>query len=228
MTIFPVQIAAMTCASCGNVCDRKSKKRVYCEACAKARRFASSRARKRKLAAELKRQPKPVLYISCASCGCAIQKRTSQHKFCHPCRLESDKISRRQINLRARSNDAARDSAAKYQRERRLKNPKYAMGARMSAAIYQSLRDAKAGRSWEKIVGFTKDELAAHLERQFSRGMSWKNYGEWHIDHIRPISSFNYSSENDAEFRACWSLANLRPLWALENLSKNARRDVLI
>ena len=55
-----------------------------------------------------------------------------------------------------------------------------------------------------------------HIEDNFKNGMSWDNYGEWHIDHIRPISSFPV----DAKPSEVNALSNLRPLWANENISK--------
>ena len=60
-----------------------------------------------------------------------------------------------------------------------------------------------------------------HLEKQFLSGMTWDNYGDWHIDHIIPKSSFKYASFEDPEFRECWSLSNLRPLWGKENIQKS-------
>jgi len=91
-----------------------------------------------------------------------------------------------------------------------------------------SLRGGKAGRTWQSILGFNLDELTLHIERQFEKGMSWKNMGDWHIDHIVPKASFSYASEIDDEFRACWSLTNLRPMWSKENMKKGARRTLLI
>jgi guanylate kinase len=70
-------------------------------------------------------------------------------------------------------------------------------------------------------LGYSIDDLKSHLESQFTEGMSWDNYGEWHIDHIRPESWFNYSSIEDGDFKKCWSLDNLQPMWADENLKKN-------
>jgi len=61
------------------------------------------------------------------------------------------------------------------------------------------------------------------LEQQFLPGMSWDNYGEWHIDHIIPVAVFNYSSVDHIDFSRCWALSNLRPLWAADNLHKNAK-----
>ena len=85
--------------------------------------------------------------------------------------------------------------------------------------------DGKRGRPWPKLLGYTLDDLIRHLERQFRRGMTWANYGaKWHIDHIVPMSAFAFTSAADPEFRACWSLGNLRPLGATENVRKGGRR----
>ncbi len=53
--------------------------------------------------------------------------------------------------------------------------------------------------------------------------MSFENYGEWHIDHVVPASNFSYDSFEDKEFKDCWALSNLQPLWAEENLKKGDR-----
>jgi hypothetical protein len=98
----------------------------------------------------------------------------------------------------------------------------------MHAGIYASLAGRKRGRKWEKLAGYTLDDLIWHLERQFSKGMNWENYGSWHVDHIVPIASFDIQSAEDPAFRVCWALANLRPLWAAENLRKNAKMEFLI
>ena len=65
-----------------------------------------------------------------------------------------------------------------------------------------------------------------HLERQFLRGMTWDNYGEWHIDHIVPVTAFDLT--NDEDLIACFALTNLRPLWAKDNRKKLAQRLYLI
>lgn len=48
--------------------------------------------------------------------------------------------------------------------------------------------------------------------------MSWDNYGEWEIDHIKPCCSFDLSlPENQL---ACFNYQNTRPLWRVDNLDK--------
>lgn len=99
----------------------------------------------------------------------------------------------------------------------------YTFSVAFSANMRNSLKGAKGGRSWEKLVGYSVNDLIDHLESRFHEGMTWDNYGAWHIDHIRPIDSFNYLSPEDEEFRECWALQNLQPLWALENMRKGSK-----
>ena len=71
------------------------------------------------------------------------------------------------------------------------------------------------------ILGYTEEELKNHLEKQFTNDMSWKDFrnGKIHIDHIKPQSLFNLKDIND--IKECWSLDNLQPLWAKDNIRKS-------
>lgn len=93
----------------------------------------------------------------------------------------------------------------------------------MAGQMWAALKGKKAGRKWESLAGYTCDDLMRHLKALFQPGMTWENYGDWHVDHIRPQSSFSYADANDPEFRECWALANLQPLWELDNLRKWAK-----
>jgi len=68
----------------------------------------------------------------------------------------------------------------------------------------------------QEILGYTPGELKEHMEKQFKSNMTWDNYGEWHIDHIVPISSAKTLQEGIELSR----LENLQPLWARENILK--------
>ena len=94
------------------------------------------------------------------------------------------------------------------------------LSASMSGGIYKSLKRKKNNYHWETLVNFTTEQLKNHIENQFVDGMSWENYGEWHIDHIIPVTFFQYNSFNDVEFKMCWRLENLQPLWATDNIRK--------
>jgi len=69
------------------------------------------------------------------------------------------------------------------------------------------------------LIGTNVYQLKSHLESKFTDGMSWENYGEWHIDHITPCSSFDLTDPDQQ--RECFNYTNLQPLWAKDNLSKS-------
>jgi len=91
----------------------------------------------------------------------------------------------------------------------------------MSSGIYRSLKGNKNGRHWESLVDYTLDDLIDWLEFQFEPGMTWDNYGEWHIDHYIPKSYFKFETTDDIDFKICWALKNLRPMWGSENIAKS-------
>jgi transposase len=72
-----------------------------------------------------------------------------------------------------------------------------------------------------KLVGCTGAELCHHIESLFLEGMTWENYGlkGWHIDHIKPLSSFDLRDPD--QIKACFHWTNLQPLWAIDNLRKD-------
>ena len=112
---------------------------------------------------------------------------------------------------------------------RRKKNPKFRLRKVMGTCIRASLLGTdKAGRGWQDLVEYTSEQLKTHLERQFLPWMSWKNYGtKWHIDHIVPLSHFDFQSARDPLFRIAWGLTNLRPLSATKNLKKGGKHEYL-
>jgi hypothetical protein len=101
--------------------------------------------------------------------------------------------------------------------------PRYRLSKLIAHRMRLSLQEGKQGRHWETLVGYTVLDLKAHIESLFLPGMTWDNYGNWHIDHIKPIAAFTFSSSEDAAFQECWALSNLRPLWATDNLKKGAK-----
>lgn len=127
-------------------------------------------------------------------------------------------------------------NARKRERSREVFRAKYGsddfftLRHRMRALLRRSLNAPRGGKRLEQVLGYSLEELREHLERQFTKGMNWERFmkGEIHVDHIVPISAFNPTSIDSDEFRACWALANLRPVWAAENLSKGAKIQTLL
>lgn len=139
----------------------------------------------------------------------------------------SERIIEAQAKRRAADPEPFRQRARRHA-EKLRKTPKGRVDESISASIRNSIvRGSKAGRKWEGLVGYSVDDLIAHLERQFQPGMTWENYGRggWHIDHEIPKVAFNYETPDHIDFRKCWALSNLRPLWELENLKKHSKLD---
>lgn len=74
----------------------------------------------------------------------------------------------------------------------------------------------KPSEGTEKILGCTFNELKSHLESKFVDGMNWDNRGEWHIDHIIPLSS----AKTNEDLIGLSHYSNLQPLWAEDNMKK--------
>lgn len=93
----------------------------------------------------------------------------------------------------------------------------------MSSGMYCSLKGLKKGARWQSLVDFTFEELKIHLEKHFAKGMSWENYGKrgWHVDHIIPVTAFNFEKPTDIDFKRCWTLKNLQPMWEPDNIRKS-------
>jgi len=138
---------------------------------------------------------------------------------CKECRLDYQRTEKGKRSQRKRNK--------KWEQSKKGKefNRKYKLSRNLSNSIRASLKGNKNGEHWESIVGWKLKEFKYHMEKQFRPGMDWDNHGEWHIDHIRPISSFNIIDYNCDDFKECWSLSNLQPLWAEENLRKKDKWD---
>jgi len=104
-----------------------------------------------------------------------------------------------------------------------IKNSTHKLSHNISRLIRDSLKDNKGGKHWEELVGYTILELKQHLKSLFTKGMTWDNYGAWHIDHIIPVSLWKFETYNDREFKQCFALCNLQPLWAFDNIKKHNR-----
>lgn len=140
----------------------------------------------------------------------------------------ADKKRAQAAQWSSRNHERRNENMRNWYREKRRTDPMYRLRSSVSAYLWWCLSTNKAGRKTEDLLGYTIASLRLHLERQFLPGMSWDNYGDWHIDHILPVSSFSFTAPEDPDFRACWAITNLRPLWATDNLVKNNKRTHLL
>lgn len=126
---------------------------------------------------------------------------------------------------RSANRDKVRKTSKRSYDKNKVKT-EFRLTSSVRAGIVKGMRKGfKSARKTFDLLGYTVDELRTHLEKKFLPGMSWDNYGEWHIDHIIPKNAFNYETPDDIDFKKCWALSNLQPLWAFDNISKHARLD---
>ena len=219
------------CMNCGAAVTYKTNSNVYCAPCRKA--VTLERSRKNAARKRIKSGIEPVkgTTIACTDCRKFFQRRVVRQVRCPECqKAYSIKKSRWYSSTRA-SDDARRERFNLWWREKCRLDPKWKLNCRFGSLMSKKLSRhsvGKSGRSWTGLVEYTLEDLVIHLERQFLPGMSWENYGRWHIDHIIPCSSFEFESPDDPEFKSCWALSNLRPLWAKDNIRKQAQIQSLI
>jgi hypothetical protein len=97
-------------------------------------------------------------------------------------------------------------------------NIRYRLSHILRTRIGKALKRNSKSETTIKLLGCNVGFLKNHLEKKFKRGMSWSNYGKWHVDHIKPCASFDMSKVS--EQRKCFNYTNLQPLWAIDNIRK--------
>ena len=231
------------CEYCGKEfsnMDKRGRKKLYC--CDYCRRQADYKRRKEGTS------NKKVYSVRCKQCGVMFETHhkgqmycnrqcfyASRIRICEMCGKEYKPTcrSRRYCSIACAGkahkeySTAEEKKLARNRQEsmRRRTDPSFVIRNRMRSLMCNSLRGNKGGKKWEDIVGYSVEELRSHLEKQFTGDMSWKHFlaGEIHIDHKIPVSVFNFESISDIDFKKCWAISNLQPLWAFDNMSKSDR-----
>lgn len=164
--------------------------------------------------------------------------KSRQWRENNPGRIQELSRRWRESNSEAKSASAKRWHAANRERtterlrNRRREDPQVNLATkirnRISGAIRRCQRGSEKAGATISLLGCSFNEFKVHIERQFTRGMTWEKLmkGEIHLDHIRPISSFDLT---DPEQQAdAFNYLNVMPLWAKANLSKSNRITTLL
>jgi hypothetical protein len=106
------------------------------------------------------------------------------------------------------------------EKERYQSSEKHRVDYRAKAILRNVISRKQKTFILEKHLGYSVSDLRSHLRKNFKKGMSFKNFGEWHIDHTVPKFHFSYKSYDCVGFILCWSLSNLKPMWMKDNLKK--------
>ena len=142
-----------------------------------------------------------------------------------------EKIKERRRKYREGNREKVRKQDRGYRKKRytkkwyidMCKDLKYILNNKIRLAVGNSLKGNKKGRHWEDLVGYTLEDLFKRLKKTTPEGYDWQDFieGKFHIDHIVPISVFNFTKPEHPDFRKCWALSNLQLLLARENIIKS-------
>lgn len=176
-----------------------------------------------------------------ASCKACVSKSEMDSYFKNHAERRDKFRQRRQENIEAvRAYDRERyprikasrilnkekhdDYRREYERNRRASDPLYRVKRNLRVSLYQAVKRTKSSyRPMKQKLGIDISGLKSYLESKFQSGMSWDNYGQWHIDHIKPLCSFNL--KNKSEYLAATHYTNLQPLWAKDNQRKHKKLE---
>ncbi len=133
---------------------------------------------------------------------------------------ERDRKNHLQYRQNPANKEKVREKQRRKERRRWLNNEKYRLKMNLRTRLRDVMKGISKSATTMELVGCSIDELKAHIEGQFTDGMNWDNYGEWHVDHIRPCASFDLTDPEQQKL--CFNYTNLQPLWAEDNLKKGA------
>lgn len=172
---------------------------------------------------------------------------TNKDKIIQRKKSNKEKINLKQRERRAKNremyNERYLPTILAYKKNRRKNDEQFRLREILSSMIYQALKKQNSSKNNISIFTFLSYsllQLKEHLEKQFEPWMNWSNWGKydskkwddndlstwtWNIDHIIPQSKLPYVSMEDDSFKRCWSLDNLRPYSAKQNIAENNRRN---
>lgn len=110
-----------------------------------------------------------------------------------------------------------------WARKKRKDCPLQKVKDNLRARTYQAFKNKKwhKGGPTELLLGVSFEIARLHIEKQFTKGMTWNNngkgQGKWNIDHSIPISS----AKTEQEMEILCHYSNLKPMWSIENIKKS-------
>ena len=125
------------------------------------------------------------------------------------------------IEYREKNSERLKEKDRLYAKNVRRKNPQNRIKENIRRRMLLALKNNSKSLSLENLLGCEIKFLIQYLEKKFVKGMTLRNHGKWHIDHIKPCASFDLSKLS--EQKKCFYYKNLQPLWAKDNLSKGAK-----
>jgi len=158
-----------------------------------------------------------------------IYKENNREKVLEGKRKEYKKHKNKYLldsaNWQKKNREKSNSIKYKHKVKKRKTDPVCRIVDSLRSRIRAVLKGNNKSQHSMELIGCYSDELKSYLEKQFTDGMTWDNYGYygWHIDHIKPCASFDLSDPEQQKL--CFHYSNLQPLWAKDNLAKNNKLD---
>lgn len=179
-----------------------------CSKCGIERETLSFRVRKDR--------PGTPLFSVCRVCERA---KAAEWKLKHPERTRE--LSRKSAAaFFARYPERVRENSKRSIYHRLATNPEFRMLHNLRRRLNRWLHGTRCSWEMREMLGAPRAQVKAHFEALFSPGMTWENYGKWHVDHVKPCARFDCF--DPVQQKACFYYRNLQPLWAVDNLRKGA------
>lgn len=189
------------------IVDKAEQKRQYMREYARKRRASDSafleKCRENGRKSRLKRRD--IALQECISWKQANKEKVSDYN--------------KEYNLRNR--DVLNEKSCERNKQRRKIDPVFVLIRRERVRVYDALKGIRKSAKTETLLGCSYQCFREYIESKFCDGMTWQNIGLWHIDHIRPLCSFDLSDPEQQ--KQAFNYTNQQPLWSRDNLKKGAR-----
>jgi len=169
------------------------------------------------------------IFLNCSRCRASTKKKAAEKKRIASKEYyeenRSNILIRQKIqkankyaNLTAEEKLDISKKKSLYSKKRKSKDALFKVKCNLRNRTYLALK-GKNLSSTEELLGARYELVKLYLESKFQPGMSWENYGEWHIDHIVPLAS----AKTESELVELFKYTNLQPLWAEDHRNKTAK-----
>ena len=152
-------------------------------------------------------------------------RKANREKLSAHCREYCEAHREEKAEYDCKYREANREKIAEYKREydrkRRAEDIQFRLAGNLRARLNNVMKGKAKNGSAVRDLGCSLGDLKQHLESQFAEGMTWDNYGDWHVDHILPLSAFDLTDRKQL-LEAC-HYTNLQPLWAEDNIRKSGK-----
>jgi len=223
----------------GNNKNEKDGKSIYCSNCEliRAREYREKNRNKVNQSSKKWRQNNPEKYQETVKKYIEKNPEMTSKERNKKYRKDDEyrkKISEKRKEYYQNNLDKERENRKKYyydnKKNERNKNDEwrkkklktdgfFRMKRRLRERIRDYMKGDAIGKKTKEIVGLDYVEFKNYISEKFSDGMTWENYGKWHLDHIIPLCE----AKNVEELIKLNYYTNLQPLWVEDNLKKNRK-----